>query len=324
MNRKYKVLIISLVFFLPFWWFINILNGRLESFWFVSEISASQGFWGADIENSFQGLKELNAEKTFENKIDGLQINAKSAIIVYIDKNWKANVLFDLNSENILPIASLSKLMTALVIFELKETYHPLDEILITREAIAQEGFSKYGDLIIGEKITVENLLNKMLIESSNDSAFALAKYIGEKPFVDLMNLYAKKIGLDRTLFINSTGLDIDSSDKTNFSSAEDLINLTKYILQNYPEIFQITKKQSYEFLKPDGSLHHFVAQNTNELLPEYPQIVGGKTGWTPLANGCLLEIVERPDNSGYYINVILGADDRFAEMRKILNTELK
>jgi serine-type D-Ala-D-Ala carboxypeptidase (penicillin-binding protein 5/6) len=322
MNRKYKILLVSLVFFLPFWWMINVLNGRLESFWFVREISASQSLLGASMEGSLQGLKNLKDERIFENKLNNLQINAKSFLAVDVDKNLNNKVLISQNSDQALPIASLTKLMTALVVLELKETYHSTDEVLITRNAIIQEGYSKYGNLIEGEKITVDNLLNKMLIESSNDSAYALAEYIGEKPFVDLMNLYAKKFNLKNTLFINSTGLDVDSF--TNTSTAEDLVKLSKIILNDYPQIFNITKKQSYAFLKPDGTFHHFIAESTNELLPEYPEIIGGKTGQTELANGCLLEVVKKPDGSGYYINVVLGANDRFSEMRKIMDAELK
>jgi serine-type D-Ala-D-Ala carboxypeptidase (penicillin-binding protein 5/6) len=323
MNRKYKIFIISLVFFLPFWWFVNAFNGRLESFWFVREISANQGFLGASLNNNFQDLKDLNEEKSFENKLNSLQINARSVLAVEVDKNWNSKILISQNSGRVLPIASLSKLMTALVVLELKETYHSADQVLITRDAIIQEGYFKYGNLIANEKITVENLLNKMLIESSNDSAYALAEYIGEQPFTDLMNLYAKKLGLNDTYFLNATGLDTNMF-TSNVSTVEDLAELSETILQKYPEIFAITKKQSYNFLKPDGTLHHFIAENTNELLSDYPEIIGGKTGQTELANGCLLEVVKKPDDSGYYINVILGAEDRFAEMRKIIDAELK
>ena len=154
-----------------------------------------------------------------------------------------------------------------------------------------------------------------MLIQSSNDAAFALTGRVGERAFVDLMNIYAGQMGLRHTGFINPTGLEPDNSSlPMNTSTAEELAVLAEYILEKEPEIFEITANKSYEVLRPDGSLHDFIPQNTNILLGEMPGIIGGKTGWSPAAGGCLLLIFEKPEGNGYYITVVLGADDRFEE----------
>lgn len=272
---RIKSFLFSLLFFLFFWWGINVLAFRIEK---------NPDFLQA---NLIQGLEKsnfykLSEEKTLKENLNSLDIKAKAVACVEIGNTGEPKILFSKNYNLIIPIASLSKLMTALVVFDLNETYNLNQKI---RE-----------DVSIGE------LVYKMLIESNNDAALSLAGFIGEKPFVDLMNIYAKKIGLNNTYFVNPTGLDINGS--SNLSTAEDLVKLSAYILQNYPQIFEITKNQ-------EG--------NTNELLIDYPEIIGGKTGETSLAGGCLIEIIKKPDSQNRYIAVILGTQDRFSEMHKII-----
>ena len=145
-----------------------------------------------------------------------------------------------------------------------------------------------------------------MLVESSNDAAFAVTQPIGERAFAGLMNIYAKEIGLKNTRFFNSTGL--EPNGERNTSTALDLLEISRYILQKHPEIFEITGDR------------RFVSQNTNKLLAEYPEIIGGKTGWMPSAGGCLLVVTKDPKEKNYYVSIVLGAKDRFAETRKILD----
>ncbi|HHE76437.1 MAG TPA: D-alanyl-D-alanine carboxypeptidase, partial [Candidatus Parcubacteria bacterium] len=218
------------------------------------------------------------------------------------------------------PIASVTKLMTSLVVFDLKETYNLNQIIKISKEAVSQEGDSRWGGLKVGENLSVKNLLYMALIESNNDAAFALTEPVGEKAFVDLMNLNARKIGLKNTRFFNPTGLEPDDlSDPINYSSAYDLARLAEYILNNYPKIFEITENESISILKPDGSLHHFIPENTNRLLEVVPGVIGGKTGWAPRASGCLVLVIKNPKKDGCFINVVLGSRDRFGDMKKII-----
>lgn len=310
---KKKILLISFILSLPFWLWINNFAESLEDFYFPEILSAEI--------NQAILQKNLKTERLRTQALQELQIEAKAAISVKVNNKGDERILFEKNSQKPLPIASLTKLMTGLVVFDLDETYNFSQLISITKQAVGQEGGSKYGDLIIGENISVENLVYIMLIESSNDAAFALTQPIGEKAFVDLMNLYAKDIGLKNTYFNNPTGLEPDElNEPKNISTARDIVKLTKYILKNYPQIFKITTNQSYEVLKPDGTSHHFIPQNTNELLGEVEGIIGGKTGWAPAAGGCLLLVLDDPDTDSYFINIVLGAHDRFAEMRKLIN----
>ena len=310
-----KILLISLVLSLPFWWGINVLAENLQNSWFEEELSRS-------LRISKKYTKELKLEKELQQRFKDLEINAKAAILVKVNENGDEKILFEKNSQKTLAIASLTKLMTALVVFDLDEVYTESQPIKITEKAVEQEGQSKYGELKIGESLSVKNLIYIALIESSNDAAFALTELIGKQGFVELMNLYSKKIGLEDTYFVNSTGLEPDSPEELkNVSTPRDIVKLAKYILEDYPQIFEITANQSYQVLNLDNTLHHFIPQNTNELLREIPEIIGGKTGWGIEAGGCLLLVLDNQEEEGsYFISIVLGAKDRFAEMRKLIN----
>ncbi len=322
-NKKLKIFLVSLVLSMPFWWGINSLEKNLGDFWFLQEITKNSQIFAAQINQQIleKEIKKAELEKLQTERLKNLEIEAKAVISIEIDSQGNEKILFEKNSQQLLSIASLSKLMTALVIFDLDETYNLSQLITITKEAVEQEGNSKYGDLKTGESLSVENLLYIMLIESSNDAALALTEPIRKKGFVGLMNIYAKELGLKNTYFVNPTGLDPDDSRSSpNYSTAEDLVKLTKYVLKNYPQIFEITTNQSYEVLMPNGLTHHFISENTNKFLGETPGIIGGKTGWSFSAGGCLLLVTDNPKNNSYFINIVLGAKDRFNEMRKIIN----
>ncbi len=312
---RLKILLISLILSLPFWWGMNVLSENLNDVWLGKELNRS-------LRISDRQIGELKLEKQVRQRFKNLKIDAKAAILVEVGENNNERILFEKNSQKPLAIASLTKLMTALVIFDLDETYAPSKLIKITKQAVEQEGRSKYKDLTIGGSLSVKNLLYITLIESSNDAAFALTEPIGKQGFVELMNVYAKEIGLENTYFVNPTGLEPDNLDEEkNASTVRDIVKLTKYILKKYPKIFKITTKQSYEVLKPDGTLHHFIPKSTNELLGEIPEIIGGKTGWSPEASGCLLLVLDNPEEEeSYFISIVLGTKDRFAETRKLIN----
>lgn len=245
------------------------------------------------------------------------ELNASSAISVWTDLE-QSKVLFQKNASRSLPIASLSKLMTSYVVMEIPETYGPDKTITVSKESVKQDG---NFDLKPEERLTVENLLAMTLIESSNDAAYALADIIEGEGFVGLMNHYAKEMNLDQTEFHNPTGLEAEEQPE-NHSSAQDLVKLSKNILEEHSKIFELSSHQSYKVVKPDGSLHHHIEQNTNQLVGEISNIVGGKTGYTDQAEQCLLTVVENEQGRGYFINVILGSNDRFGEMKELIEKE--
>jgi D-alanyl-D-alanine carboxypeptidase len=162
-----------------------------------------------------------------------------------------------------------------------------------------------------------------MLIESSNDAAYSLAtpcfetQKMSEKSFVNLMNLYASytlELNPENTHFINSTGLDPEEPiEETNYSNVKDLAKLVQYLLKNKPEIIDIiSQKENMSF--------HYILESTNELFGKVDGIIGGKTGYTDKAGGCLILVLKGPIKNSCFINIILGSNDRFGEMEKMIN----
>lgn len=326
MNKRLKLFLIAFILSLPFWWGINVLAENLEDFWFCQKLVKDPQIFSAEASAScFSGF--LIADNSVQIPVfeevkivaDNLEEDTKAAILVKVDREGKEKIIFEKNSQKILPIASLTKLMTALVVFDLDETYDISQIIKISKEAANQEGAAEYEGLKEGEEFSVETLLNIMLIESSNDAAYAITELIGQEAFIDLMNLQAEKLGLRNTHFFNSTGLDLDGRQIRNVSTGRDLVELSKYIFKKYPQVFEITRKNSYRVLNPDGSLRHFISKNTNELLEEFPQIIGGKTGLTLSSGGCLLLVLEGSEGS-YFITAVLGSRDRFEETKKLID----
>ncbi|MBL7155037.1 MAG: D-alanyl-D-alanine carboxypeptidase [Candidatus Portnoybacteria bacterium] len=231
------------------------------------------------------------------------EIEAKAALIFAPEKN---KILYQKNIEQVLPIASLTKLMTGLVILEEMD----LDQIVtVSKEAVAAYG--DMGGLVIDEKISVKNLLYALLMESSNDAAVALAENFREASLVDLMNKKAEELGLTKTHFVDPTGYN-----PANLSTALDLAKLVKYSLEK-PVIWQILKTISIDLSSADGIInHHFT--NTNQLLDSWPIIIGGKTGYTDEAHDCMLLVIEQ--SSEYLIIIVLGTQERFSETEKLIN----
>jgi len=321
MRRNFKILLISLFLSIPFWLGINVFARESENFWYTLEMSKNPEVLTATLNREYieKKLERIKSDNRIKSSIEESQISSRASLSVRV-RGDEQRIIFESNSGDQVPIASITKLMTALVAID---NYDYKTIIEITKQAADREGNSRYGNILAGEKLTVESLLHIMLIESSNDAAWALTDPIGDEPFIDLMNLYAKELGLDSTYFINPNGLDPeDPASPKNYSSARDLVKLSRHILAKYPQIFEITRKDYYQVKNPDGSIHHLIRQSTNKLLAEElkTKIIGGKTGWTQLAGGCLLLILEDPETKDLYFNVVLGALDRFTEMRKIIN----
>lgn len=219
--------------------------------------------------------------------------------------------LYQKNIKEKLPVASLTKIMTAIVVLESLG----LDDIVtVSKKAVATEG--ENGRLIVGEDIGVRSLLYAMLVESSNDAAIALADAV-DGDFVALMNQKAKEVGLEDTHFVDPAGIS-----KWNYSTATDLVRLAVYSF-NEPLIWQMLGTKEIEVYSQDGKIKHYLV-NTNKLLGESAnwrtQIIGGKTGFTDEAGSCILTMIKIPEKTGeYLISVILGAEDRELETKKLI-----
>ena len=203
-------------------------------------------------------------------KIPPVKIDAGAAFSTRVFAGV-SSIIFKQDSQRELPIASLTKLMTALVALEHYDTNQ------------------------------IRDVLSSMLIESSNQAAEQLSGMMGQALFVATMNQRAKELGMEHTHFSDSSGLSPES-----YSSAADIATLSEYLFENYPLFREIVSLPA-----------HGTMTTTNKLLGQ-DGIIGGKTGYTKEAKGCFMAFRALPDGT-YSINVILGADDRFLEMEKLI-----
>lgn len=251
-----------------------------------------------------------------------INLSAISFLSVFVSSSGKTKVLVEKNISDRLPIASVSKLMTAIIAFN---NYHPEEIIAVSNKSLDSKGRSwKFEP---GEIFKVNDLLHALLMESNNDAAEMLAIRAGKNRFVEAMNLEARNIALKDTLFVNSTGLDPDEADGViNYSTAEDLFKIARVFKEKYPSLVNMTIKKEYDLHSADGEFHHKI-ENTNELLSNDWQgkdgktikILGGKTGETPFSRQNLILIIEAPNGRGYIVNVILGSPTRFDEMKELM-----
>ncbi len=225
--------------------------------------------------------------------------NEKAGIAILFDKTGKKTILYQKNIKEKLSIASLTKLMSAIIVVE----NYNLDKIVeISRKAI--DAPEEVGRLRPGEKITIRGLLELSLLVSSNDAAQALSEVMGEEKFIEKMNEKAKKIGLLNTHFVSAHGYEPE-----NQSSAEDLALLTKYSIINCPVIWEILGEKQIIIKGTDASGGEIVhnLNNTNKLILE-DYVLGGKTGYTEEAGDTMILAMKTPGIvEGNIVLVLLG-----------------
>jgi D-alanyl-D-alanine endopeptidase (penicillin-binding protein 7) len=269
----------------------------------------------ADVESGQANpLKDLHFTKTaFENKLH--HIRSKAAVAVDVEKG---DILFEKNMKEPFPIASLTKLMTALVFLEQNSNLN--DSATITFE---DAKFAGKSSLWIGETLTLRDLLHASLTCSNNRVTKTLARVSGlsSEDFVARMNQKAKEIGLENTCFYEPTGLDVN-----NQSSALDCARLLSFALMD-SVVASITSKKTYSFTsvyKKRKRSHQIV--NTNRLLLSSLNVKGGKTGYNGASGWCLGTLVEDKDGTKIAA-VVLGAPTklaRFREARSIIKWSLQ
>src|SRR3989338_2061350 len=252
-------------------------------------------------------------------------VSALSYLGAYLGEDGKAIILTDKNSEDLLPMASLTKLMTAVVAYK---NYNLEDKITMGPKVNDWPDSSKR--FIPGKVFKISELLRALLIESNNDAAMALAGKMGLDNFVAMMNGEAKELGIITTYYDNPVGFDPTSKKEIiNYSTAEELLILAREIINNYPQILEITSFPKYDIKTSSGGYNHtaistdkFISnENENEKLlcqGEPLKILGGKTGSTDLSKKNLLLITEPPNKVGHLITIVLSADDNFEETKKI------
>ena len=244
-----------------------------------------------------------------------LEVKGKSALLMDIATG---TVLFEQNAHEKLAPASVTKVMTMLLIMEAIDSGKiGWNDTVTTSESAAAKGGSQIY-LKVGETMTVTDMVKSIAVSSANDCACAMAEHIAgsEDAFVALMNNRAKELGMADTNFVNCTGLDDEENAKEHLTSAYDIALMSRELMKNHPDI------QKFTTIWMDTVRNgEFGLANTNKLVRFYPGATGLKTGFTSQAGYCLSATAQR-EGLGL-IAVVMGAEtsqDRFAACKQMLD----
>ncbi len=262
---------------------------------------------------------ETKSLAVFEN------VNVKAKAVMVYDMA-DDRILYAKNEGAQLPLASITKLMTALVATELLPKN---SNVTIKSEFLREEGDS---GLLVSESWNLKELLDFSLVTSSNDGMRSVASVIGatklnsqdydlgRKDFIEKMNKRAKELGLDQTFFVNESGLDVGSV-SGGYGSANDVNSLMKFMIISQPEIMEATK---YPSLSIDSDSKKHLAKNTNDIINSIPGLFASKTGFTDLAGGNLVVAFD-PSLGKPIIITVLGStqEGRFEDVKMLVNATL-
>lgn len=270
------------------------------------------------------GTNSLNNKKTaLKEKPDyykGINLEARGVIVWDLINQRE---LFSKNPDEPLPLASLTKVMTALTA---REKLADEELVEITQEDLGPEGDSQ---LIAGDTWRAKDLRDFTLVTSSNDGALALASVVqknsknnSESEFTKNMNEVATKIGLLSSRFFNEHGLDKNADRGGAYGSARDMAALFEYTLKSYPEILEATRYKNLEFKSHEK---RYSAENTNVIIDKIPNIIASKTGYTDLAGGNLVIAFNVDLNRPIIISVLGSSEEgRFSDMLQLVEASLK
>lgn len=261
-------------------------------------------------------LPALAAEKQYENLTD-LGLTSKSALLMEEDTG---TILYEQNSHEALPPASVTKVMTLLLIYEGERDgkFEWTDTVQVSEHAASMGGSQVF--LEEGETQTAADMTKSIAIASANDAAVAMAEFLAgsEEAFVQKMNERAKELGMEDTNFVNACGLDTEG----HVSSAYDIALMSRELMENFPEIKEYTTTWQDSIVhKTRRGEETFGLTNTNKLIQWYDGTTGLKTGSTGNALYCLSGTAER-DGMGL-IAVVMAAPDykvRFREVMQLLD----
>lgn len=261
--------------------------------------------------------EKIGIKSKEENTGANIDITSQAAVLM---EGSTGELIYAKNKDEKLRPASITKIMTMLLIFEaIDEGRIALtDEVSVSEHAASMGGSQVYLEPY--ETQTVDNMIKCISISSANDACVAMAEFIAgsEEEFVARMNHRAKELGMNNTNFVNSCGLDVDN----HYSTAYDVALMSQALIMNHPEI------TNYSTIWMDTIIHvtrkgeiEFGLSNTNKLIKTYNGITGLKTGSTGLAKYCLSATARR--NGMDMIAVIMAAPEtkiRFQEAAKLLD----
>lgn len=253
--------------------------------------------------SSDSGREIIESAKNSLPRFANKKVSAKSYLVIDLDRNV---IVLDKDKEKLMPIASITKLVTAVVAKRLIKS----DEVII----IDSKSLATYGNearLRNGEKFKLNELLYPLLMVSSNDSSEAIARHYGRQRFISEMNEFVAEIGAYRTYFKDPSGLSA-----SNLSTVNDLSIITKYILDEYPEIFEITKEKS-------KTVRTHTWTNTTHLL-NLDSYNGGKNGYTPEANRTTVSLFKLGKNNRNFAVIFLGSSSRDNDILDLLEDAVR
>lgn len=275
----------------------------------TANLSNSNNFASAN-HSVFLGDNQVESFRPIRNWSESLpEINAQAAGVYLLDSK---KMLFSQNLDLVLPIASLTKIMTATIVLEQlsKEQIITVDQSMLAS--------TNQSQFVVGESMTVESLIHLMLIISNNDAANILTQTIDGQHtpgyFVALMNQKAQSLGLKKTIFVDASGLN-----PANTATIRDLSLLVEATLKEQPLIWQIMGLPKADVWSADKKISYHL-ENTNQLLGLLPQVVAGKTGYTEEAQGCLLTLSQTSNKAFKMVNIVLASQDRFGAMRQLID----
>ena len=223
------------------------------------------------------------------------QLGVKSYILI---DHATGDIIAESNPDALLDPASLTKLMTAYTVFKaLEDELISLDDqVRVSENAWGTEGSRTFIE--VGATVSVEDLLQGMIVQSGNDASVALAEHVAgtEETFADLMNHYAVQLGMESSSFRNSTGL----PDPDHYMTARDAATVARAIIAEFPEYYAWYSQREFTY-------NDIEQYNRNSLLWRDPSVDGLKTGYTEAAGYCLVTSAER---SGMrLVSVVMGSD---------------
>lgn len=270
-----------------------------------------------DAEVEEQSEQQEDAEVEAQSVSSGPEVSAPSAILMEASTG---KVIYEKDADTARPPASVTKVMTMLLIFDALESgkIHLEDEVTTSEHAASMGGSQVY--LEVGETQTVDTMLKCISVASGNDACVAMAEYIcgSEEEFVRQMNERAKGLGMENTNFVNCNGLDADGHE----TSARDIALMSRELITKYPQIhdYCMIWMENITHTTSKGT-SEFGLTNTNKLVRQYEYTTGLKTGSTGEAKFCVSATAKKNDVE--LIAVIMAAEDskaRFKDAVTLLN----
>ncbi len=247
-----------------------------------------------------------------QNHFESIPIEAKAVVVKDLNTG---EILYEQNGHIPLPLASLTKVMTAIVT---REYGRDVQGVFISRAAMRPDIEEQ---LNIGETFSLSKLIDYMMVSSSNDGAAAIALAVqrtdANTSFTDKMNTVAHTIGMSESHFLNETGLDETESQAGAYGSAHDVAMMLEYALRNHADVLDATKDSEITTYSTSGYPH--TISNTNTIAGDLPNLIASKTGYTELAGGNLAVVIDPGLNRPIAI-VVLGSsfEGRFTDVANL------